>query len=227
MSSNNTKRHSFAGLQYTGLSNLGDNIQSIASERLLPKVKQRFNRDTLSLARPAERFFIVMNGWFSHQPRTCLPSPEYFSPIFWGFHITDWNDSWAYFSQEHVVNYLKRYEPIGCRDPYTAVKLSRLGITTHVTYCLTLTFPKREREPLNGKIIVVDFPPDLLPREIREQAVYYSHALRGNKYRDSLKRIITRELLSVYRRQARLVITSRLHCLLPCIAMGVPVVFFW
>jgi len=37
---------------------------------------------------------------------------------------------------------------------------------------------------------------------------------------------IARHLLSLYRDQARLVITTRLHCTLPCLAMGIPVIFF-
>ena len=101
-----------------------------------------------------------------------------------------------------------------------------MGIKTHVTYCLTLTFPKREQQPLNGKIIVVDLPHNLLPQYIHKQAAYYSHSLPGNGYRESLKRILARELLNIYHKQARLVITSRLHCLLPCIAMEIPVIFF-
>lgn len=216
----------FAGLKYTGLNNLGDNIQSIAVERLLPSIEQRFNRDTLALANPTLPSVVIMNGWFSHQPQTCLPLSNYFYPVFFGFHITDWNDSWRFFSQKHIVEYLKRYEPIGCRDPHTAGRLSQMGIKTHVTYCLTLTFPKRKQEPLNGKIIVVDLPRDLLPENIHKQAIFYSHSLPGYKYRESLKRILAHELLNVYCNQANLVITSRLHCLLPCIAMGIPAIFF-
>lgn len=219
-------KYYFAGLKYSGLNNLGDNIQSIAVERLLPDIKQRFNRDTLTLANSAFRSVIVMNGWFSHQPETCLPLSNNFYPIFWGFHVTNWNDSWVFFSQKHIVEYLKRYEPIGCRDPYTAERLSQMGIKAHVTYCLTLTFPKRKQEPMNGKIIVVDLPRDLLPEKINKKAMFYSHNVPSYKYRESLKRILARELLNIYQHHAKLIITNRLHCLLPCIAMGIPVIFF-
>jgi hypothetical protein len=44
------KKYCFAGLKYSGLNNLGDNIQSIAVERLLPNIEQRFNRDTLAVS---------------------------------------------------------------------------------------------------------------------------------------------------------------------------------
>ena len=114
----------FAGLAYRGLNNLGDHIQSIATERLLPSIVQRFNRDTLAYANPTVPLSIVMNGWFSHHPETCLPRSVNLHPVFWGFHITDTNDSWDYFSQKEVLRYLRQYEPIGCRDPYTAERLS-------------------------------------------------------------------------------------------------------
>ena len=52
----------FAGLAYRGLNNLGDHIQSIATERLLPGIVQRFNRDTLAYANPTVPLSIVMNG---------------------------------------------------------------------------------------------------------------------------------------------------------------------
>ena len=62
------KRDRFAGFEYHRLNNLGDNIQSIATERLLPeKVVRRFDRDTLSYAYPSEPMKIVMNGWFSYR----------------------------------------------------------------------------------------------------------------------------------------------------------------
>ena len=40
--------------------------------------------------------------------------------------------------------------------------------------------------------------------------------------KDRMKK--ARDLLELYRDKARLVITSRLHCALPCAAMGIPVI---
>lgn len=218
------RKRSFAGFEYRGLINLGDNIQSIAVERLVSGVEERFNRDTLAYANPTVPMFVVMNGWFSHTPRTCLPSSDNLRPVFWGFHITNYNDSWDYFSRKEVINYLKQYEPIGCRDPYTADRLSGLGVKTFVSYCLTLTFPKRQSEPLDGLIFVVDGSGIPLPPLLKEQCVYLSHTTLYK--REAIKRISARQLLEIYKDKAKLVITTRLHSLLPCIAMGIPVVFF-
>lgn len=85
------KTYLFASLEYRSLNNLGDNIQSIATERLLCDVMQRFDRDTLAYANPAVPLSIVMNGWFSHHPETCLPRSVHLRPCFWGFHITDYS----------------------------------------------------------------------------------------------------------------------------------------
>jgi hypothetical protein len=44
--------------------------------------------------------------------------------------------------------------------------------------------------------------------------------------KDATKLKYARDLIEFYRDNGRLVITTRLHCALPCIAMGIPVVFF-
>lgn len=38
----------FGGFRYNRLNNLGDQIQSIATENFLPELNRRFTRDTLS-----------------------------------------------------------------------------------------------------------------------------------------------------------------------------------
>ena len=96
---------------------------------------------------------------------------------------------------------------------------------TFISYCLTLTLPRRKEEPENGKVFVVDAFQVPLPEELKVEAVYYTHTTLF-KHRGVLKRFHARQLLQAYLSEVRLVITSRLHCLLPCIAMGIPVIFF-
>lgn len=60
---------------------------------------------------------------------------------------------------------------------------------------------------------------------MKEQVAYYTHAIPG-KNREAIKRAYARLMLDMYKREARLVVTTRLHCLLPCVAMGIPVIFF-
>lgn len=65
----------------------------------------------------------------------------------------------------------------------------------------------------------------IVPDELIHDAVTVSHDVQDT-YGETIKLDIARHLLSWYRDQARLVITTRLHCALPRLAMGIPVVFF-
>jgi Ni,Fe-hydrogenase I small subunit len=47
------------------------------------------------------------------------------------------------YDEKNISGYLI-YRSIGCRDPYTADRLSQLGVETAASYCLTLTLPKRK-----------------------------------------------------------------------------------
>lgn len=212
----------FGGFRYEGLGNLGDNIQSISAEMHLPRVDKRFNRDTL-LKEPAEgKYITIMNGWFSHQPQFFPPAAS-IQPVFWGFHITNWNDSWKYFLSKDVVNYLKSHEPIGCRDKYTMDKLMEAGVNAFYSKCLTLTLPRRNKPKRNGWNILVDVP-TLLPPFIEDNAIHVTHEISAEST-EKCKMEQAKKLLDLYRNNARLIITTRLHCALPAVAMGIPVIF--
>lgn len=211
----------YGGFQYDGLDNLGDYIQSISSEMYLPRVDKRFNRDAL-INGSTDRYLIIMNGWFSHKPHLFPPSDSIL-PVFWGFHVTNWNNSWEYFLSDRCVNYLKTHEPIGCRDMYTMEKLRAAGIRAFYSKCLTLTFPKRKREPVDGWNILVDVPV-LLPSFIEDNAIHVSQEISPD-ISEEMKMKQAAKLLHLYETNAKLIITTRLHCALPAIAMGIPVIF--
>ena len=61
--------------------------------------------------------------------------------------------------------------------------------------------------------------------DLLKTAVYTKQYIHTeNRYSDDDKLIMAEELLHKYAR-AKLVITSRIHCALPCLAMGTPVIF--
>lgn len=214
----------FVGLEYKGLNNAGDYIQSIAVERLLTPVRKRYDRDMLKMASPEFPSYVIMNGWFSHNPAYCLPASPNLIPVFWGFHITNWHNEWSYFLQDEVLAYFKKYEPIGCRDPYTAYMLKKNGIDTFVSKCLTLTLPLRTEPPQTGYVYIVDAEHLKIPDYIKKDAVYFTHSI-SVQHSEAIRWLYGRHLLYQYMKNAKLVITTRLHCLLPCIAMGIPVIF--
>ncbi|MGU9957180.1 MAG: polysaccharide pyruvyl transferase family protein [Arenicellales bacterium WSBS_2016_MAG_OTU3] len=80
----------------------------------------------------------------------------------------------------------------------------------------------------DGKIFIVDLDGFLpLPESMRKshEIEFLTHAC-GNIYSHDAKMLLAQELLDRYKNEAELVITSRLHCALPCIAMGIPVLLF-
>jgi Polysaccharide pyruvyl transferase len=198
--------------------NIGDDIQSIAAARSLPQVDVCFDREQLNMVAGPSPACLVMNAWFMHGH--AWPPSEAVRPIFVGFHVTTRSRS----TIAKYAQYLKQYEPIGTRDSGTAEFLNGLGIRTEVTYCMTLTLPTRVRSPANGKVVRVDVDDIEIPRALRRNSIRVTHHV--GPLPDSSKLQYARELIDFYRDNVRLVITSRLHCALPCIAMGIPVVFF-
>ncbi|WP_300603509.1 polysaccharide pyruvyl transferase family protein [Niabella sp.] len=64
----------------------------------------------------------------------------------------------------------------------------------------------------------------LIPDEILSKAIYISHAYKNKDIPRTDRFEYARNLLRRYAR-AKLVITSRIHCALPCLAVGTPVIF--
>ncbi len=160
-----------------------------------------------------------MNGWFSAVPDAWPPAPS-IKPIFIGFHVTQ---RFKAAVRAHA-DYLRRFEPIGVRDAATSAFLNSLGIATVTTHCLTLTFPTRPSSRPNGKVFIVDAENLHIPAALRKGAVKLTHMMPPMDYRVTVP--LARQLMETYRDEAKLVITTRLHAALPCIAMGIPVVFF-
>lgn len=219
------ENHLFAGFNYLQSDNLGDYIQSLAAEQFIPAVHKRFNRDYLGEVKSSKKYILIMNGWFTHSPGSCFPLSPAFRPVFWGLHVTNWNDSWQHLiSDPDSLDYLKKHQPVGCRDRYTQQKLANEGIESFYTKCLTLTFPKRNKIIKKELNVIVDVP-ILMPPHIEANSIRLTHHIPKEISEDQ-KRVKAKELIGFYKNNASTVITTRLHCALPCIAMGIPVIFF-
>lgn len=208
-----------------GLANLGDNIQTLAAEQFIPSVDKKFHRDYLKYSANAEPYILIMNGWFSKSPHTSLPAHESIKPVFIGFHISKSASTLKTFLKSEYIDYFRRFEPIGCRDKQTAEYLSSKGIQAFYSKCLTLTFPSRKETPKDGKVFIVDASDIPIPNSLRKEACFVTHFC-PDFYGDEIKTLMASKLLDYYRKKAKLVITTRLHCAMPCLAMGIPVIFF-
>ena len=183
---------------------------------------------------------VIYNGWFDGQ--YCkFPPPESVDPLFVSFHINESDHSsdknYSVLDEKKIsftpiasnISYFKKYEPIGCRDLHTVDVLTKNGISAYFTGCLTLTlrnrFSKRNNEILvvDSHVLCPELFKNIIPDHIKCRASYVCQALRTVPSHDT-KMEMAQNLLDRIA-QAKLVITSRLHTAMPCLAFDTPVIF--
>ncbi|MBF0695042.1 MAG: polysaccharide pyruvyl transferase family protein [Flavobacterium sp.] len=237
--------------------NVGDNIQSLAAKQYLPRVDTYINREKLA-EYEGERTKLIMNGWFTHNHHNWVPNGN-IDPLFISFHMN--NTAAPFMLSEKGIAYLKKHQPIGCRDQFTADTLLAKGIDAYFSGCLTLTldtykvddsergddiyivdplysYPTWEKVTYNLKRFIRSFQSGKVFRitdkkkhlqgfidaDLLKSAKYVNQEPPSGKYTEQEKFQMAEDLLRKYAK-AKLVITSRIHCALPCLAMGTPVIF--
>ena len=211
----------YALLSYSSV-NLGDEIQSLAARQYLPQVDLLLDRDQPSTWKIDQPTKLILNGWFKHRPEDWPIHHPALDPLIVSFHLSDEHgSSLRSLLSADAIRFYKQHEPIGCRDHHTLNLLSECGVQAYFSGCLTLTLPRPVVAPSNT-IALVDVPPDiepLLPPHHGCRVVPATHVYRGtSRFRQASS------LLRLYA-SARLVVTTRMHCALPCLAFGTPVIF--
>ncbi len=219
-----------ASFSYSQSTNLGDEIQTIAAMQAIKRMGYEFDgfvdRNDFQ---PTRQVNILMNGFF-HPHELPRFLDERVRPIV----------SNIYINRGHPLHRKKPYpinadplrgyhafEPLGARDRATLTLLQDMGFDAFFNYCLTLIFDKRDTRITGDRIFIVDLDIMLpMPQHIQDQKLEYITQHCEHPYSHGTKMAMAGELLERYRTQAKLVITSKLHCALPCIAMGIPVIFF-
>jgi hypothetical protein len=212
--------------------NLGDEMQSIAARRFLPRVDRWVDREALDELGPAagERLALVMNGWFCHRPDKWPPAPAV-EPLLVSFHVTDNPEPGTgarareeFARSPPVLRWLERHGPVGARDHSTLAWLRSHGIASWFSGCLTLTLdppPDRRRDDF---IVLNDVPEEVDARiaaATRRPLLRTTHA--DNRTADVAARFARAQALIDLYARASCVVTTRLHWALPCLAAGTPV----
>lgn len=174
-----------------------------------------------------EYVILPICGYFSFTPWLHLfPFPEKIIPIYIGFQCFD-EDLIRKIAKEH-----KKFEPFGCRDLLTMKLFKRYGADAYMSGCMSIAYPKRE-EPKEHKVFLYDPLEELIPyipKELMDRAetLPSPHIEEFDKGYSKKNEVKAKELMDIrfkkLREEADLVITSRLHVALPCLAMGIPVV---
>lgn len=216
--------------------NIGDDIQSYAAMKQLPKVDYFIEREHMNEFIPEDKKKVktLISGWYIHNRYRFPPSP-YIIPFFTSCHFSSLDDMYGVtteYMEDYAAEYMKRYEPIGCRDKVTETLLSNNGIKTYRSHCLTLTIPKIEGVKKEKKIILVDVS-EKIKEKVKEtydgEIKEITHSLDKNKnsklsYEKRMNNV--ENLLKEYQ-GAEMVITTRLHCALPNLALEVPVLLIY
>ena len=217
-------------LRYAGTGNLGDEIQSIAARRFLPRVDRLLDRERLShppLLCP--RLRMILNGWFMHRPENWPPHPK-IEPLLTSFHLSDQLTSYGFSAAEALVvgrnaAWLRSHGPVGARDLWTLELLHLNNIDAWFSGCLTLTL-QRPGHIQRENCIVLNDVPEVIQAYLRgivqpDHLVHTTHS--DYETRSTKERFHKAEALLLTYAKARCVITTRLHCAMPCLALGTPV----
>lgn len=217
--------------------NIGDDIQSYVAIKYLPKIDYYIEREKLDLFVPKkkEQVITIMNGWYLHS-KINFPMSPYIYPIYVSVHFSNYDN--AGITNEYLNAYSKKeldkYGPIGCRDTNTMELLSNANIDNYFTGCLTTTIKKKNTIKKTNKICIVDID-EKAEKYLRDnigdpnRIIKATHTLDKNKnsklsWETRFKNV--EKLLDIYQ-SAELVITSRLHCALPCLALGTNVLLLY
>ena len=222
----------FKHLNNRSLFNIGDNVQSHAIRNLY-KIMDIDEKDIVEVNKyelttydgdylvvPIANFTMINDDY------GVLPTSPKIIPVFISFNLFSEN-----FSSEIEAN-LKNNQPIGCRDEFTMNNMRKYNIRAYLSGCVTATLPKRDKDPQKPKGFFVDVPKEVIPfipNDIKENAEFTSHLVPIKKVPvDDIEAKRLDDLAIArfdrYRNEATCVVTSRLHCAVPCMAMGIPVI---
>lgn len=201
--------------------NIGDDLQAIATSLNLPFVDRVIDRETLADARFDTPHFMIMQSWFTRQwfrPPSASIDPYYFA--FCVGRPSMARGLWP--------RHLRAHQPIGARDHITMGRLAAMGVDSFWSGCLTLRIgsflapvPAAEREG----VYFVDLHPDaerLVPDHLRARAIRISNEVPPALMADPLARMARAAAINDRLRRAEVVVTRRLHTALPCVGFRTP-----
>ncbi|MBQ8871104.1 MAG: polysaccharide pyruvyl transferase family protein [Alphaproteobacteria bacterium] len=214
----------FGCLKTTPL-NIGEEIQEIAAMRFLPQIDEWVHREHINkfVSKDKKTVKLIMNAWWMWHPERFLPS-SYINPLLISMYFRkEIRNGKKNFLTPKAKRYLIEYGPIGCRDTDTASFFNSQNIPAYFSGCLTLTLQKNNM-PKKDYILCVDMPDEVV-EEIKKRTnreVYEIPVDLSEYYTFEQRLEIAKLYLQAYQ-NAHCVISSRLHVLLPCLALETPV----
>lgn len=210
----------FGALKFTS-TNIGDEIQSIAAQRFLPKIDYYIFREQLSNFKSSEKVKLIMNSWYMWKPQNFPPSNS-IEPLLVSMYFNP--DCRKRILTKDSVSFFHKYGPVGCRDLSTQRWFEENGIPAYFSGCLTTTLIPNETIRKNNPhkyVLCVDCS-DNICDYVKSKSIYpvYSFNKLLSPYIESLDRMVLAKVVLFMYHNAHCVITSNLHTALPCLAFG-------
>ena len=129
-----------------------------------------------------------------------------------------------------TLNTFRRFSPVGCRDERTMRNLLEQGIDAYLQGCLVATYPKRPTLPSQKKVFFVNPEKGILnyiPKGLLENYEFFSHdyyTTSDELFSNGGLYNLGEKLVERYNTEPRLVVTSKYHSAILCLALGIPVV---
>lgn len=200
-----------------------DTFLSQALSNSVPGVRFIFlDRDNMSSEASKhkdKRIFTIMNGWFQNHTSASgdfdWPPPENVVPLMVSFHAATPD----ILMTDAGVAYFKKHQPIGCRDKFTQTLMEKHGVQAYFSGCLTTTIDFYHHHQENDTTFLVD----VNHQPLDGQVTHVTHWDPKTQKKTTAENLVSALHLLHQYSVAKQVITSRLHCFLPCRAMGVPI----
>jgi hypothetical protein len=224
----------YALLSYS-TDNLGDEIQSIAARQFLPRIDALCDRDYLAdfESGAAEKYKLIMNGWYMNRPENWPPSAAIL-PFMVSMHLSQevFKENIKQLPplqtllKERNLDYIRAHAPIGGRDLWTCEQLHKRGVEAYFSGCLTLALERPDSIDRQDYVCLNEVGQGVeaaVRNRTRSTVLLTSHL--DQTTRDPWLRMRkAEELIRIYA-AAKCVITTRLHCAMPCLALNTPVLF--
>ena len=217
---------------YKNSKNIGDDIQSYAAAKLLPHVDYYIEREHLDIFRPKEfePVNVIINGWFMYN-KLGWPISACINPLYISMHFC--KDDVLGIGEDFLEGLggedLRMHQPIGCRDKETQDFLENAGFETWFSGCVTLTLTKQYPEIQEEYICLVDVSPTV-ETFIKEKypnidirIIHHVHETSTHTNLTWEERFANVEKLLTLYQNAKAVVTTRLHCAMPCLGLETPV----
>lgn len=225
-------------LYYKDTDNIGDDIQSYAASRFLPRIDYMIDRENLNSFTPKKKEYVktIMNAWYIHDKINFDISP-YIAPLFISmfFKYMPYEDGTTFgtdYINKNVIKMLQDYSPVGARDKHTDKILKSLGINSYFSGCMTLTIEPFENVQKEDYIVTVGLSKEEIShiKKLTKRRVIEfvqdvpKYSFSSENWDQRKNRVI--ETLKLYQ-SAHMVVTTKLHCSLPTLALGTPVLLLY